>query len=92
MQKKGEEMTAVFGSKTIKDAEWPEVGKFDWRNSNIFQDHSHTIDEIRDIKSTQNYQLVVMENGKLKIFRNPAAKKGQELCRLFYTSYSLEVV
>lgn len=70
-------MAPVFIAKSIKDAQWIESGKFDWTNHKLWQDHRHEADQVKDIKNSYQHQFVLMQDGKLKVFRNPAGKDGQ---------------
>jgi WD40 repeat protein len=39
-----EQLVAVFGGKGLQEVEWPECGKFDWKNFHIWNNRLHTVD------------------------------------------------
>ena len=49
-------------------------------------------DEVKDIVESYDYLLVILENGGMEVYRNPASKEGQSLGKLFEHGYQCRVV
>ena len=52
----------------------------------------HTPGDISNIKDSKLYLLVCMENGDLKIYRNPASKNSQKLARMFSSAFDCHII
>ena len=49
-------------------------------------------DEVKDIVESYDYLLVILEDGGMEVYRNPASKEGQSLGKLFEHGYQCRVV
>lgn len=52
----------------------------------------HTPSDISNIKDSKSYLLACLENGDLKIYRNPASKTAQKLTRMFSNSFECYII
>ena len=60
MLKESNKLTPVYASKGLEGIEWPNCGKFDWKTFQIFNNRSHSVDEITDIVESYDYLIALM--------------------------------